>query len=106
MNDRFIGEDGHTRHYRTAYRAHANYGGAIYLMVDTTGVHGGGIVRAVVAAGDPFAALDQFGYVDPNHVPAGAGARWRYGHVPGTRIFGWFPERVAGGGLPQAEPAG
>jgi hypothetical protein len=59
---------------------------------------GGGLVRAIVPRGRPFAALDGFAYADPN-VPCDTRrvARWAYGYAvpaPGERaIYGWTPFR-------------
>jgi hypothetical protein len=91
--DRFVGEDGLRRTYAT-YNAKAPFGGAIYLLVNTPGVHGGGIVRGVVRVGDSFERADGFDYCDPN-VPSGspAIARWSYGRLSGTRLWGWIPAR-------------
>ena len=90
---RFVGEDGIRRTYAT-YNAKPIYRGAIYVLANTPGVHGGGIVRAVIRTGDRFAVVDGFDYCDPN-VPEGepARVRWSYGRVAGTRIWGWLPER-------------
>jgi hypothetical protein len=63
------------------------------MLANTLGVHGGGVVRGVVRAGDAFARADGFGYCDPN-VPDGepGRVRWSYGRVAGTRLRGWLPE--------------
>lgn len=92
-DDRFLGEDGFARTLAT-YNAKPAFGGAIYLLANTSGVHGGGIVRGVVRAGDRFGRIDGFSYCDPN-VPAGAPerVRWSYGRILGTRMWGWLPER-------------
>lgn len=90
-SERFLGEDGLARTYAT-YNSRRLYGGAIYLMVNTTGVHGGGIVRAVIQSADGFARADGFGYCDPNVAQGSAVARWSYGRVEGTRIWGWLAE--------------
>ena len=73
------------------------------LMSATTGVRGGGIVRAVIRTTRPFRVLDAIGYPDPN-VPCGQApvARWMFGDAnpdakPGEyHIYGWFPRRVRG----------
>lgn len=89
--ERFVGEDDKARSYRT-YNAH--YGGAIYVLARSTGLHGGGIVRAVVRAGHSttVAIQDYYAYCDPN-VPSGsrAVAGWWYGAIVHTRIFGYMP---------------
>lgn len=90
---RFVGQDGISRTYAT-YNAKPVYRGAIYVLANTPGVHGGGIVRGVVQAGDSFGRVDGFAYCDPN-VPDGdqPRVRWSYGRVIGTRLWGWLPER-------------
>jgi hypothetical protein len=90
--ERFLGEDGKKRSYAT-YNAKSPFGGAMYFCVNTTGVHGGGIVRGVARAGDPFEQLDRFGYADPNLVDGDPLTRWIYGRLVGTRMFGWIPVR-------------
>lgn len=91
-DDRFVGEDGIERTYCT-YNAKSRYGGAIYVLVNTTGVHGGGIVRGVAREGDRFEPVDGFGYCDPNVESGDPAARWTYGRVAGTRLFGWVATR-------------
>lgn len=89
-NARFRGEDGlEGRHYST-YNAKRPYKGAQYVMVNTTGVHGGGVVRAVLREGDRFEVLDEQPRVDRNTVE-GPPVRWVYGRIAGTRIHGWVP---------------
>ena len=88
----FLGEDGLRRPYAT-YNVKGAYGGARYLMVNTTGVHGGGIVRGVVRAGDRLARLDGLGYCDPNAAGGRPLARWSYVRAPGTRLGGWIADR-------------
>jgi hypothetical protein len=90
--DHFLGEDGLRRPYAT-YNVKALYESARYLMVNTTGVHGGGIVRGVVRARDPLARLDAFGYCDPNAMGGRSLARWSYVRAPRTRLGGWIAER-------------
>jgi hypothetical protein len=92
-DDRFVGEDGVARTLAT-YNAKPIFGGAIYLTANTSGVHGGGIVRGLVRMGDRFGRVDGFEYCDPN-VPPGVPrrVRWSYGRVQGTRMWGWLPER-------------
>jgi hypothetical protein len=89
--DKFVGHDGRARTYAT-YNAKPPYGGAMYLLINTPGVLGGGIVRGVVRAGDGFEPLDEFGYPDPNvRLGARPVATWLYGRVSGTRLAGWVP---------------
>ena len=87
----FAGEDGLGRPYAT-YNVKSLYGGARYLMVNTTGVHGGGIVRSVLRGREPVARLDGFGYCDPNALGARPVARWSYVRAPGTRLGGWIAD--------------
>lgn len=89
----FVGEDGIRRTYST-YNAKLPYGGALYFLVNTTGVFGGGVVRGVARVGDPFYEVDQVAYCDPN-VPDGRAppARWSYGRIGRTRMWGWVVER-------------
>lgn len=91
--ERFLGTDGLERTYAT-YDAKRPYGGAVYLSANTTGVRGGGIVRAVVRSSDVFEVLDELGYGDPNAVGGRPVARWLYGRIAGTRLHGWAPERL------------
>ena len=91
--DRFLGTDGIARTYAT-YNAKGPYDSARYVMMNTTGVFGGGIVRAVLRADDVFERLDEMAYPDPNAEQGVPICRWYYGRVAGTRIFGWVPERV------------
>ncbi len=79
--EKFEGEDGLKRTYAT-YNAHQ--GGAMYLMINTTGVHGGGIVRAVFREGDPIVVLDDFPAGDTN---GGGICRWRYVRCEGICGF-------------------
>ena len=97
--EQFYGQDGLARTYAT-YNVKHRYRNARYFLIDTTGVGGGGIVRGVVRAEDPVAAMDGFAYCDPNRlrslpVPV---ATWTYGQVAGTRMSGWFPRRCRGDG--------
>ena len=94
--ERFLGTDGRRRTYAT-YNAKRPYAGAIYLSINTTGVHGGGIVRGVARAGDELELLDEIGYCDPNAASGTPIAGWNYGRVAGTRLEGWIPERCANG---------
>ena len=92
--ERFLGQDGLKRTLAT-YNVKEEYGDARYVMVNTTGVHGGGVIRAVVRADNVFEILDEFSYPDPN-VPDGVAplVRWVYGQVCGTNIHGWVPRRA------------
>jgi len=90
--DRFLGEDGKDRTYAT-YNAKPPYGDAIYVMANTTGVHGGGIVRGLARVGDTFEEVDSMAYCDPNTAEGRPRARWSYGRVAGTRLFGWIATR-------------
>lgn len=93
-DEAFVGEDGKLRTYAT-YDAKPPFHGAIYFSVNTTGVHGGGIVRGVARGGDAFERLDEFGYADPNVADGEPLAIWVYGRLSGTRMFGWVPLRVS-----------
>lgn len=91
--DRFVGEDGIVRTY-TTYNAKPLFGrGAIYVLANTTGVHGGGIVRGVAQVGDTFEELDRMAYCDPNVAEGDPRAQWSYGRIAGTRLVGWIPTR-------------
>lgn len=90
-DEKFVGTDGIERSYAT-YDAKNPYRGAQYIMVNTTGVKGGGVVRAVARAGDQFEVLDEMPRPDRNALGA-FGARWIYGRLAGTRIHGWIPLR-------------
>ncbi len=90
--DRFMGEDGRRRTYAT-YNGKAPYGGAIYVLANTTGVHGGGIVRGVAREGDVFEPIDGFDYCDPNVAAGEPRTRWTYGRVARSRLHGWLPTR-------------
>jgi hypothetical protein len=74
----------------------------VKLMLNTTGVAGGGIVRAIVPSNSRFVELDHFTYRDPNvlcsrvgpgRVEANAMAQWMYVRVAHTDIEGWVPFR-------------
>jgi hypothetical protein len=74
----------------------------IKLMVNTTAVAGGGIVRAIVPRSAPFVQLDHFAYRDPNTVCQRLGrrtvgaiyaARWIYVRLRDAPIEGWVPYR-------------
>jgi hypothetical protein len=92
-DERFLGEDGRARTYAT-YSAKQPYGGAMYLTVNTTGVHGGGIVRAVAREGDEIELLDELPEPDRNAEGGVPLARWRYVRLAGTQICGWVPARA------------
>ncbi len=91
--ERFLGTDDVGRTYST-YNAKPHLGGAIYFMVNTTGVFGGGIVRGVARAGVPFHEVDRMADPDPN-VPAGEPplCRWVFGRIADSRMWGWVAER-------------
>jgi hypothetical protein len=91
-DERFVGEDGRARTYAT-YSAKHPYRDAMYLTVNTTGVHGGGIVRAVAREGDEIELLDELPEADSNAEDGVPIARWRYIHLVGTSIYGWVPAR-------------
>jgi hypothetical protein len=80
------------RTYAT-YNVKRRYRGARYLLVNTTGVHGGGIVRGVLRADDPVSVVDALGYCDPNAVGGEPVATWSLVRLPGTRLEGWLPNR-------------
>jgi hypothetical protein len=74
----------------------------VKVMQSTTGIEGGGIVRAIVPASSRFVELDHFAYRDPNVLctPAGQGrveaaeaVQWMYVRIVGTGIDGWVPFR-------------
>jgi hypothetical protein len=92
-DERFVGEDGRARTYAT-YSAKGPYAGATYLTVNTTGVHGGGIVRAVARVGDELELLDEIPAPDSNAEGGTPIARWRFVRLAGTRICGWLPQHV------------
>jgi hypothetical protein len=92
-DERFVGEDGRARTYAT-YSAKRPYGDAMYLCVNTTGVHGGGIVRAVARAGDEVELLDELAEADSNAEAGTPIARWRFLRISGTSICGWVPAHV------------
>jgi hypothetical protein len=92
-DERFVGEDGRARTYAT-YNAKPPYGDAIYLTVNTTGVHGGGIVRAVAREGDEVEILDELPDPDTNAEGGTPIARWRFVRLAGTPICGWVPTRA------------
>lgn len=74
-----------------------------FVEATTTGVDGGGIVRAVVPVNTPYAIADQFGYADPNGYctpesshrldrPARV-AQWVLIRLSGG-LEGWVPRRI------------
>jgi hypothetical protein len=93
-SERFLGIDGRARTYAT-YNGKPPYHGAIYISINTTGVHGGGIVRGVAQVGDEIERVDEIGYGDPNSESGTPVATWYYGRVAGTRLAGWIPERYS-----------
>lgn len=70
--------------------------GVRLLTINTTGIAGGGIVRAITRTTRPFDQIDEIGYTDPN-VPCGHRpvARWVFGDAnPGGKpLLGWLPTR-------------
>jgi hypothetical protein len=92
-SERFLGTDDIGRTYST-YNAKPHLGGAVYFMVNTTGVFGGGIVRGVARSSTMFQEADRMAECDPN-VAAGDPAicRWVYGRIADTRMWGWVAER-------------
>ncbi|HEX8854165.1 MAG TPA: hypothetical protein VF752_01090 [Thermoleophilaceae bacterium] len=92
-DERFVGEDGRARTYAT-YSAKRPYGGAMYICVNTTGVHGGGIVRAVAREGDEVDVLDELPEPDSNAASGTPLACWRFLRLAGTSICGWVPARA------------
>jgi hypothetical protein len=75
----------------------------VKLMQSTTGIEGGGIVRAIVPANSKFVELDHFAYRDPNvlctrvapgRVEAASVVQWMYVRIVGTSIEGWVPFRA------------
>src|SRR4051794_341881 len=74
------------------------------LEATTTGLRGGGIVRAIVPLGSRYRVLDAFPYADPNGYcgresdPRFAArarvARWVLVRIEGERIEGWVPRKV------------
>ena len=83
----------------STYNVKPQFGNDLYVMDNTTAVAGGGIVRAIVAAGT---AMDRYGtisYCDPN-VPSGHSplAKWEYDKVRVTThqaIWGWVVTKCA-----------
>lgn len=92
----WLGTDGLPRTY-AFYNAKANYFGARYFLISTTGVRFGGIARGVVRESHPVTVVDDFGYCDPNGWRRPA-ATWSFGRVAGTRMWGWFPRRCSQSG--------
>lgn len=77
------------------YDAKPSFGGAVYLMTNTTGVRVGGIVRIVVRVGTPVAKVDQLRGCDRG---SDGTLTWRYvsvrtGLPARPRVFGWLPAR-------------
>jgi hypothetical protein len=94
--EKYYGEDGVARTYSN-YNVKAPYENARYFIINSTGVHGGGIVRGLVQAGDQIGQSDRFDYCDPNWVASASVtapvADWLYGQIGTTRMWGWFPLR-------------
>jgi hypothetical protein len=94
VREGFLGTDDIKRTY-TTYNAKPHFGAAIYVMVNTTGVYGGGIVRAVARMGMPFHEADRIGTPDDNVAADQAPVcQWVYGRIGDSRIWGWVAERV------------
>lgn len=85
--EKFEGSDGKLRSYVT-YNAHPR--GGIYVCANTTGVRGGGIVRAIVPVGWPAAVLDEL----PPDANGGEVCRWRYIRIGRSDVHGWIPTRA------------
>src|SRR4051795_4569603 len=92
--DQYYGEDGRARTFAT-YNTKPLYQNARYLSINSTSVHGGGIVRGVIQQKDLVAQVDRFGYCDPNAIAASAGATWLNGRIATSRIWGWLPKRCS-----------
>ena len=90
--DQYYGEDGRARTYAT-YNTKPLYQNARYVSINSTSVHGGGIVRGVIQQSDLVGQVDRFGYCDPNAIASSAGATWVNGRVGSSRIWGWLPKR-------------
>jgi hypothetical protein len=87
--EEFEGSDGIERSY-TTYAARPACGNAIYFMVNTTGVRGGGIVRGVTRAGREVQFADHTSPLDPN---SQVRVFWRYVRIGDSRMWGWLPVR-------------
>jgi hypothetical protein len=85
----------------TAYRNFNGYQSTVPILVQSPGVHGGGVIRAIVRAGETFKRVDSFNYSDPN-VPKGKAyiASWVKGYVrsatTGRAFVGFLPRKTAG----------
>lgn len=90
----FYGEDGRARTYAT-YNVKHLYQNARYFLINTTGTHGGGIVRGVVQPPDVVGQVDGFGYCDPNGITASPVATWTQARVGATRMYGFLPRRCS-----------
>jgi hypothetical protein len=74
------------------------FGRVVDMTSSTTGVGGGGVVRAIFKVTQSWKRQDRFGYSDSN-VPCDQPlrvARWRYGIVVhGDKVArGWIPTRL------------
>jgi hypothetical protein len=85
--DYFVGSDGRRRTLAT-YNARPEFGGATYLLANTPGVRGGGIVRGVVREGQRFRVLDSI----RRGGNASTAVTWLYGRTRGG-FYGWVPWR-------------
>src|SRR4051795_10808174 len=90
--DQYYGEDGRARTYAT-YNTKPLYQNARYVSINSSSVHGGGIVRGVIQQRDLVSQVDKFGYCDPNAIASSAGATWVNGKIGSSRIWGWLPKR-------------
>lgn len=90
--EQFYGEDGIARTYAT-YNTKPLYQNARYFIINSTSVHGGGIVRGIVQQRDLVAQSDRFGYCDQNAITGSPVATWIHGRIGSTRMWGWLPKR-------------
>ncbi len=100
-SESFVGTDAVVRSYYT-WNYRPNFGNAMYVAYNTTGIYAGGTVRAIIKAGaDTAQIMDYFGYCDPN-VPSGQNKPmgWWYANLhPNnqaalSRVYGWVPVRA------------
>jgi len=90
--DQYYGEDGRARTFAT-YNTKPLYQNARYMLINSTSVHGGGIVRGVIQQRDLVGTADRFGYCDPNVIAGSAAATWINARIGSTRMWGWLPKR-------------
>ena len=74
----------------------------VKVMQSTTGIEGGGIVRAIVPASSRFVELDHFAYRDPNVLCSPAGQ----GRVEAAEVVQWMYVRVVGTGIEAGRRSG